>query len=88
MEAERVGFGHVEGVVGTEAEVIGVSQRPTDDGDDRPLLAELVRDGVVVGGEPLAVARDRHRAALGELPAEAHQLQRGEPAIPTQYEGV
>jgi nicotinate phosphoribosyltransferase len=69
-----------------EAEVIGISQRPTDDGNDRPLLLELVRDGEVVGREPLAAARDRHREALAELPPESHKLQRGEPAIPTEYE--
>ena len=28
-----------------EAEVIGINEEPTDDGDDRPLLVELVRDG-------------------------------------------
>jgi nicotinate phosphoribosyltransferase len=70
-----------------EAEIIGISQQPTDDGDDRPLLVELVRDGEIVGQEPLIAARDRHRSALAELPAESHRLQRGEPAIPTAYEG-
>jgi nicotinate phosphoribosyltransferase len=70
-----------------EAEVIGVSQRPVDDGNDRPLLIELVRDGEIVGREPLTAARERHRQALAELPPEAHRLQRGEPAIPTEYEG-
>jgi nicotinate phosphoribosyltransferase len=69
-----------------EAEVIGISRRPTDDGNDRPLLTELVSDGKVVGREPLADARERHRRALAELPPEAHRLQRGEPAIPTEYE--
>jgi nicotinate phosphoribosyltransferase len=71
-----------------EAEVIGISQRPADDGDDRPLLVELVRHGELVGHEPLAAARDRHRQALAELPPESHKLQRGEPAIPTEYEHV
>ncbi|HSS68739.1 MAG TPA: nicotinate phosphoribosyltransferase, partial [Nocardioidaceae bacterium] len=71
-----------------EAEVIGISHRPTDDGDDRPLLRELVLDGDVIGQEPLMAARDRHRQAVAELPAESHQLQRGEPAIPTEYEGA
>jgi nicotinate phosphoribosyltransferase len=70
-----------------EAEVIGISQRPTDDGDDRPLLRELIRAGEAVGREPLSDARDRHRQALAELPPESHRLQRGEAAIPTQYEG-
>jgi nicotinate phosphoribosyltransferase len=40
-----------------------------------------------VGREPLAAARDRHVASLGELPPSALQLSRGEPAIPTVYEG-
>jgi nicotinate phosphoribosyltransferase len=70
-----------------EAEVIGISRRPTDDGNDRPLLLELLRDGEVVGREPLAAARDRNRQALAELPPESHKLQRGEPAIPTEFEG-
>ncbi len=69
-----------------QAEVIRVGGAPTDDGDDRPLLVELVRDGEVVGREPLAAARDRHRAAVAELPPSATQLSRGEPAIPTVYE--
>jgi nicotinate phosphoribosyltransferase len=69
-----------------EAEVIGISQQPTDDGDDRPLLVELVRGGEIVGREPLAAARDRHRQAVAELPAESHKLQRGERAIGTEYE--
>src|SRR4051794_5389524 len=70
-----------------EAEVIGIAVCPTDDGDDRPLLVDLVKDGEVVGREPLSVARDRHAAALAELPPSALQLSRGEPAIPTVYEG-
>jgi nicotinate phosphoribosyltransferase len=53
---------------------------------DRVLLQELVRDGKIVGREPLSAARDRHRAALAELPAYALQLSRGYPAIPTIFE--
>jgi nicotinate phosphoribosyltransferase len=70
-----------------EAEVIGIEQQPYDDGDDRPLLRELVCEGTIVGREPLAAARERHLAALAELPPEAHKLSRGEPAIPTDYLG-
>ena len=36
-----------------EAEVIGIGAPPEDDGDDRALLVPLVRDGEVVGREPL-----------------------------------
>jgi nicotinate phosphoribosyltransferase len=51
----------------------------------RPLLVPLVRSGEVVGREPLAAARQRHNGSLAELPAQARQLSRGEPAIPTVY---
>jgi len=69
-----------------EAEVIGIARCPVDDGDDRPLLVDLVKEGEVVGREPLDAARDRHAATLAELPPSALQLSRGEPAIPTVYE--
>ena len=70
-----------------EAEVIGVGARPVDDGDDRPLLVELMRGGVVVATDlDLASARRRHDRSRAELPPSAHQLSRGEPAIPTVYE--
>ena len=52
---------------------------------DRVLLQELVKEGKVVGREPLAEARKRHTAALAELPAYAFQLSRGYPAIPTVF---
>ncbi|MBX6384695.1 MAG: nicotinate phosphoribosyltransferase [Microbispora sp.] len=65
--------------------VAEVITRAPVDTDDRPLLAELVRDGKVVGREPLAAARDRHRATLAELPLEAHSLSPGDPAVPTIF---
>jgi nicotinate phosphoribosyltransferase len=68
-----------------EAEVIGVGRVPDDDGDDRSLLVPLVRDGVVVGREDLATARERHLRSRDELPMRARQLSRGEPVIPTEY---
>ena len=70
-----------------EAEVIGIGVPPEDDGDDRELLVPLVRDGRVVGREPLDAARDRHTASRAELPLVARQLSRGEPALPTQHVG-
>jgi nicotinate phosphoribosyltransferase len=70
-----------------EAEVIGLSAPPGDDGNDRPLLVPLVREGEMVGREPLAVARERHVVSRAELPPTALQMSRGEPAIPTVYEG-
>ncbi|MGN6301372.1 MAG: nicotinate phosphoribosyltransferase [Angustibacter sp.] len=69
-----------------QAEVVGIGHQPSDDGDDRPLLVELVCDGEVVGREPLATARERHLASRAALPASALQLSKGDPAIPTVYE--
>jgi nicotinate phosphoribosyltransferase len=71
-----------------EAEVIGLGESPVDDGDDRALLVPLVERGEVVGAASctLEAARARHQASRAELPAAAHRLQRGEPAIPTVFE--
>ncbi len=69
-----------------QAEVIGIGREARDDGDDRPLLRQLVSKGEVVGAEPLAAARDRHGFSLNELPPQAFQLSRGDPVIPTVYE--
>ena len=66
-----------------EAEVIGIGVPPDNDGNDRSLLVELVRDGEVVGREPLDAARDRHRASRAELPWSVQQMSKGEPVIPT-----
>ena len=66
-----------------EAEVIGVGRPPENDGDDRSLLVPLVRDGEVVGREPLDAARERHATARAELPVEIQQMSRGEAVIPT-----
>jgi nicotinate phosphoribosyltransferase len=68
-----------------EAEVIGIGTAPVDDGDDRALLVPLVRDGEIVGREPLDAARDRHAAARAELPIEAQSMAKGEPVIPTVF---
>ena len=46
----------------------------------------LVHEGEIVGREPLEAARERHREVLAELPPQARQLSRGEPAIPTVFE--
>ncbi|MFI6919199.1 nicotinate phosphoribosyltransferase [Nonomuraea spiralis] len=50
-----------------------------------PLLHELVRDGEVIGREPLSAARDRHAEAIALLPQEALHLGRGYAAIPTEF---
>jgi nicotinate phosphoribosyltransferase len=70
-----------------EAEVIGIGTPPVDDGDDRSLLVPLVRDGVVVGREPLDEARARHARSRAELPIAAQQMSRGEPVIETVHMG-
>jgi len=69
------------------AELVLVSDaEPAGDDRGRLLLRPLVRDGEIVGREPLSAARDRHQAALAELPGHARQLSRGYPAIPTVFE--
>ncbi|SFI44752.1 nicotinate phosphoribosyltransferase [Streptosporangium canum] len=66
------------------AELVTVSgERPES---SRPLQAELLRDGEIVGREGLDAARLRHRRTVAELPAEAHQLSRGYAAIPTVFD--
>ncbi len=69
-----------------QAEVVGIGERPQDDGDDRALMVDLVLAGEVVGRTDLASARERHTASRAELPRAALRLQRGEVAIPTVYE--
>jgi nicotinate phosphoribosyltransferase len=72
-----------EGVA--EAEVIGIGEPPRGDDNDRPLMVPLVRAGQIVGREPLEDIRARHHRVRDELPLVAHQMSRGEPAIPTVY---
>jgi nicotinate phosphoribosyltransferase len=69
------------------AEVVGIGTPAENDGDDRELLVPLVRDGEVVGRESLDTARARHLAGRAELPPTAQQMSRGEPVIPTVFEG-
>ena len=72
-----------------EAEVVGIGEQPVDDGDDRPLMVELLRGGEVVATDlDLQSARQRHERAMSELPPRARRLSRGEPAIPTLYENI
>jgi nicotinate phosphoribosyltransferase len=67
-----------------QAEVVSTGE-PSPGPHDRTPLVPLVRQGVIVGREPLEDARARHRRALGELPPTALQLSRGEPAIATEF---
>jgi nicotinate phosphoribosyltransferase len=73
-----------------DADGIALAERislvPPDIGPtDRELLVPLVREGEVVGREPVSVARERLRTTLAELPPYALQLSRGYPAIPTEF---
>ena len=52
---------------------------------ERSLLRQLVRDGEIIGREPLEAVRARHREVMAELPSYALQLSRGYPAIPTLF---
>jgi len=61
------------------------AEAPQTGPGQRALLRPLVHGGEIVGREPLAAARDRHRQALAELPVYALQLSRGYPAIPTVF---
>ena len=69
-----------------EAEVVGIEERPADDGDDRPLMVDLVSLGQTLAAPDLDAARARHAASRAELPATALQLQRGDVALPTVFE--
>ena len=70
-----------------EAEIIGIGEPPADDGNDRSLLVPLVQSGRRVHHDTLDQARARFRAAIDELPVDARKLSRGEPVIPTVFEG-
>lgn len=71
-------------------EIVGVGHRPEDDGNDRPLLQQFVKNGGLLpgwtGAEGVLRARQRHADTMKELPAVVNRLQRGEAAIPTIYE--
>ncbi|MFG1875351.1 nicotinate phosphoribosyltransferase [Sphaerisporangium sp. NPDC049003] len=67
------------------AELVTTSPGAPVPGGARPLLRELVRGGEIVGREPLATARERHRTSVAELPALAHQLLQGDAVIPTVF---
>jgi nicotinate phosphoribosyltransferase len=70
-----------------EIELIGVGEQPVDDGDDRVLLKPLVEAGKIIGRTTPAESQAFHQKVRDELPRSASQLSRGEPAIPTEYEG-
>ncbi|KRE80363.1 nicotinate phosphoribosyltransferase [Arthrobacter sp. Soil763] len=71
-------------------EIVGIGHRPEDDGNDRPLLHQFIKNGELLPGwtgpEGVVRARQRHADSMKELPAVVNRLQRGEAAIPTIYE--
>ena len=71
-----------------QAEVVGIGERPGDDGDDRSLLVPLVAAGEVVGRASLEEARARHRASVAELPRAVTMMSAGDPVIPTVFVGA
>ncbi|KNH13537.1 nicotinate phosphoribosyltransferase [Arthrobacter sp. ZBG10] len=72
------------------AEMVGVGHRPEDDGNDRQLLQQFMKNGELLPGwtgyEGVQRARQRHADSMAELPSVVHRLQRGDAAIPTVYE--
>ncbi len=72
------------------AEIVGIGHRPEDDGNDRQLLQQFIKNGELLPGwtgtDGVLRARRRHAETMEELPAVVNRLQRGEAAIPTIYE--
>lgn len=65
------------------AEVVTIAEHARHGPADRPLLHPLVHAGERVHHDTIEQARERHRAAMDELPPTATQLSRGEPALET-----
>ena len=70
-------------------ELLAAGHKVTPGENQRELLVPLVTDGVVdeqfVGPAGVAAAREEHRKAMLELPIQAHRLQRGDAALPTEF---
>lgn len=67
-------------------ELIGIGGPPTDDGDDRDLMVQLVRSGEVIVPTDAHTARSHHEYSRAELPTKALRLSHGDPAIRTNYQ--
>jgi nicotinate phosphoribosyltransferase len=61
-----------------EAELVGIGEPPRMTATTEPLLVPLVRDGEVVGREPLDTARARHGPRGPSCPQAAQQMSRGD----------
>ncbi|RWR25875.1 nicotinate phosphoribosyltransferase [Agrococcus lahaulensis] len=89
---EKVAVRRLEGGVAVEEAVLVTEHRATLDAaaaGGRALQVPLVERGEIddrwLGHGGVELARERHAASVDELPAEAHRLARGEPAIPTVF---
>jgi nicotinate phosphoribosyltransferase len=70
-------------LISTSPPAVEEPQRDALKAGSRVLLRQLVKNGEIVGDEPLGAARERHRQALSELPPGALRLSAGDAAIPT-----
>ena len=70
-------------------ELLAAGHEVLADANQRELLVPLVLAGVVqesfTGAAGVQLARELHKKAISELPIQAHRLQRGESAIPTEF---
>jgi nicotinate phosphoribosyltransferase len=78
---------HDQDGVATEEAISTGPEAHASAAGDRSLLVPLVRDGDVVGREPLANARARHLISRAALPPAGLRLQAGEPALETVFRG-
>lgn len=68
-----------------EAELVGIGEPPSNDGDDRFLMVDLVRGGERIDHTSLDEARAHHLRSRGELPLAARMLLKGEPVLQTRH---
>lgn len=78
----------IENGVATK-ELLAAGHEVSKSAGQRELLVPLVDQGAVdpsfTGPAGVASARETHRKAVLELPLQAHRLQRGEAALPTEF---
>lgn len=78
----------IENGVATK-ELLAAGHEVSKGAGQRELLVPLVDQGAVdlsfTGPAGVASARETHRKAMLELPLQAHRLQRGEAALPTEF---
>ncbi len=68
-----------------EADIIGIGTPPHGDVNDRLLMVDLIRDGVIIGREDLAIGRARHEKSRAELPNDAFKMSKGDPCLTVEY---